>query len=220
MPKKKLIHFRENRSFPHLFQLRYHEVKEDFSLKSNWNRDFFHNNNPIILELGCGKGEYTVELAEKYPEINFIGMDLKGARLWRGCKTVEEKGLKNVAFIRSMIDWIEKFFGDNEISEIWITFPDPFPNKERRRLTSPVFLDRYRKIMIPGGIIHLKTDNADFFSYTLEIIEKSNHQLISATDDLYHSKNTGDMISVQTYYEKIWLEQGKRICYVKFRIIN
>lgn len=218
MSKKKLIHYRENRSFPHLFQLRYHELKEDFSLRSKWNLDFFHNPNPIILELGCGKGEYTVELAEKYPDRNFIGMDLKGARIWRGCKTVQEKGMKNVAFIRSMIDYIEKFFGENEISEIWITFPDPHPGRERRRLTAPVFLDRYRKIMIPGGIIHLKTDNVDFFSYTLAIIARFDHQMITAVEDLYHSKITDDVTSVQTYYEKIWLEQGKNIFYVKFRL--
>jgi tRNA (guanine-N7-)-methyltransferase len=218
VPKKKLIHFRENHSFPHLFQLRYHELKEDFSLKSHWNQDFFYNFNPIILELGCGNGEYTVELAGKYPERNFIGMDLKGARLWRGCKTVQENGMKNVAFIRSMIDYIEKFFGENEISEIWITFPDPHPRKERKRLTASVFLERYHKIIIPGGIIHLKTDNAGFFSYTLGIIGKYNYQLLEATDDLYHSEITGDAISVQTYYEKIWLEKSKKICYLKFRM--
>lgn len=218
MSKKKLIHFQENLSFPHLFQLRYHEVKEDFFLKSKWHRNFFHNENPITLELGCGKGEYTVALAGKYPEHNFIGMDLKGARLWRGCKTVQDQGMKNIAFIRSMIDYIEKFFGENEVSEIWITFPDPHPTRERRRLTAPVFLERYRNIMVPGGNIHLKTDNDDFYSYTLEIIDKFNHRLLHATDDLYHSDITGDMISVQTHYEKIWLEQGKRICYLEFRL--
>lgn len=218
MSKKKLIHFRENHLFPHLFQLRYHELKEDFFLKSKWNSDFFHNANPIILELGCGKGEYTVELAEKYLEKNFIGMDLKGARLWRGCKTVQEKGMKNVAFIRSMIDHIGKFFGENEISEIWITFPDPHPKKERRRLTAPVFLERYRQILSPGGILHLKTDNQDFYSYTHDLIKTSGHTLLFATDDLYNSGIHDDVISVQTTYEKKWLEQGKKICYLKFRL--
>ena len=218
MPKKKLIHFRENRSFPHLFQLRYHELQEDFFLRAQWNRKFFHNSNPVILELGCGKGEYTVKLAEKYPESNFIGMDLKGARLWKGCKTVQEKGMKNVAFIRSLIDQVEKFFGENEISTIWITFPDPYPNRERKRLTAPVFLERYRNILIPGGIIHLKTDNYEFYSYTLDIIGKSGYRLLYSTEDLYQSGLEDDVISVQTYYEKIWLEQGKKICYLKFQL--
>ena len=184
----------------------------------HWAEDFFKNPNPIILELGCGKGEYTVGLAEKYPEKNFIGIDLKGARLWRGSKTVQENRMKNVAFIRSRVDHILRFFGPGEVSGIWITFPDPQPGKERKRLTSNVFLDRYKIITTPDAIIHLKTDNPDFFQYTLDIIEKNDHNLLYSTDDLYHCDLAEDVITIRTYYENMWLEKGKKICYVKFRL--
>ncbi|MCX6247090.1 MAG: tRNA (guanosine(46)-N7)-methyltransferase TrmB [Bacteroidetes bacterium] len=218
MTKKKLIHFRENLTFPHLFQPGYSEIEKDFHYSSCWKRDFFHNDNPIILELGCGKGEYTVGLAEKYPEKNFIGIDFKGARLWRGSKTVKEKELKNVAFIRTQVDHVIKFFGPGEISEIWITFPDPQPNKERKRLTAPVFLDRYRNLLGPDGIIHLKTDDLDFYTYTLKIIGQENHSTLFSTTDLYHSGFSEDVISIRTYYENRWLELGKNICYIKFKL--
>jgi tRNA (guanine-N7-)-methyltransferase len=216
--KKKLIHFQENLTFPHLFQPGYPEIENDFRLSSNWNKDFFHNGNPIILELGCGKGEYTVGLAEKYPEKNFIGIDFKGARLWRGARTVMEKEMKNVAFIRTQVDHITKFFGPGEVSEIWITFPDPQPHKERKRLTAPVFLDRYQRILGPEGILHLKTDDNGFYSYTLEIIEHFHHPILYSTDDLYHSGISDDVITIRTFYEKMWLGAGKNICYVRFKL--
>jgi tRNA (guanine-N7-)-methyltransferase len=216
--KKKLIHFQENLSFPHLFQAKYHELISDHHLRNHWKEGFFGNNNPIILELGCGKGEYTIGLAEKSPDRNFVGMDVKGARLWRGCRTVEERKLRNVAFIRSQVDHITKFFGREEVDEIWITFPDPQVKKEKKRLTAPVFLERYRNILIPGGIIHLKTDNSALFAYTLEIAERDGHPVLFATDDLYHLETIEDAGTIQTYYEKIWLEAGKKICYLKFRI--
>ena len=218
MAKKKLIHFRENLTFSHLFQPRYHEIEENFRLSSCWGKDFFSNTNPIILELGCGKGEYTVGLAEKYPEKNFIGIDFKGARLWRGAKTVQEKKMKNVAFIRTQVDHVNKFFGPGEISEIWITFPDPQPGKERKRLTAPLFLDRYRILLCPDGILHLKTDDLDFYNYTLEIIEQYHHPVLFSTDDLYHSGFSEDVISIRTFYENMWLEIGKKICYIKFKL--
>jgi tRNA (guanine-N7-)-methyltransferase len=218
VPKKKLIHFRENLTFPHLFQPHYHEILNGFGLSSNWGRDFFHNTNPIILELGCGKGEYTVGLAEKYPEKNFIGIDLKGARLWRGARTVQEKQLKNVAFIRTRVDHVNKFFGPGEVYGIWITFPDPQPGKERKRLTAPVFLDRYKILMGSQGVIHLKTDNEAFYQYTLEIINACNHFLLFSTGDLYRSDFNEDVVSIQTYYEKMWLQSGKKICYIQFRL--
>ena len=218
MPKKKLIHFQENLTFPHLFQPRYHEINNGFGLFNKWGSDFFFNSNPIVLELGCGKGEYTVGLAEKYPDKNFIGIDLKGARLWRGARTVMEKQLKNVAFIRNQVDHINKFFGPGEISEIWITFPDPQPGKERKRLTAPVFLDRYRIILGPQGIIHLKTDDQGFYNYTLEIIPEQKHYLLFFTDDLYHSGFSEDVVSIRTFYEQMWLNIGKKICYIKFRL--
>lgn len=218
MAKKKLIHFRENLTFPYLFQPRYSEIEEDIRMSSCWGKDFFSNTNPIILELGCGKGEYTIGLAEKYPQKNFIGIDFKGARLWRGAKTVQEKEMKNVAFIRTQVDHVNKFFGPGEISEIWITFPDPQPGKERKRLTAPLFLDRYRILLCPEGILHLKTDDLDFYNYTLEIIGQYHHPLLYSTDDLYHSGCSEDIISIRTFYENMWLEIGKKIYYIKFKL--
>jgi tRNA (guanine-N7-)-methyltransferase len=219
VPKKKLIHFRENLTFPHLFQPRFNEIEENFKFWSRWHKDFFFNENPIILELGCGKGEYTVGLAEKYPGKNFIGIDFKGARLWRGARTVQEQKMKNVAFIRTQVDHITKFFIPGEISEIWITFPDPQPGKERKRLTAPLFLDRYKMLLCPEGVLHLKTDNQDFYNYTLQIITRHQHQVLYSTNDLYHSGCSEEVISIQTYYEKMWLNIGKKICYIKF-ILN
>jgi len=216
--KKKLVHFQENLTFPHLFQYRYQEIETHFKMRSNWNVDFFRNQNPLILELGCGKGEYTVGLAAKHPAKNFIGIDLKGARLWRGCKTVEEQNLPNVAFIRTRVDHVEKFFGPGEVSEIWITFPDPQVGKARKRLTSPVFLDRYRNILAPGGIIHLKTDDPGLYSFTMGIIAEQQLKITFASDDLYHQHSPEDVRSIQTYYEKIWLEQNKKICYIQFQL--
>lgn len=216
MPKKKLIHFQENLTFPQLFQFRYTELRKGFPLRGNWNMKFFGNENPLVLELGCGKGEYTVGLARAHPDTNFIGIDIKGARLWKGCKTVANENLGNAAFIRSQVDHIEKFFASNEISGIWITFPDPQPNKERKRLTSPQFLERYKRILKDNGVIHLKTDNREFYEYTLEVIRESGLRLHWSCEDLYNSGTTGDATMFQTYYEKIWLDIGKKICYLKF----
>jgi tRNA (guanine-N7-)-methyltransferase len=218
VPKKKLQHFQENLSFPHLFQAKYHELITDHHLRTRWREEFFRNNNPVLLELGCGKGEYTIGLAEKSPEKNFIGMDIKGARLWRGCKIVQEKQLKNVAFLRSQVDHITKFFGKNEVSEIWITFPDPQLRKEKKRLTSPGFLEKYRNILAPGGIIHVKTDSQMLFNYTFGIVTRENLPVLFATEDLYHLKTIEDAGTIQTYYERKWLEKGKKICYLKFQV--
>jgi tRNA (guanine-N7-)-methyltransferase len=215
--KKKLIHFQENLSFPYLFQPTYNDLYSVYPMRSNWHSRFFNNDHPIILELGCGKGEYTVGLAAKYPARNFIGIDWKGARLWRGCKSVSEQDLKNVGFIRTQIDHIEQVFAPGEVSEIWITFPDPHSGKERRRLTAPVFLDKYRNILPPGGIIHLKTDDSFFYNYTMNVIREYDHSLIWATDDLYHSGSSDDVVAIQTYYENRWLGLGKKICYIKFQ---
>ena len=214
MTKKKLIHFAENLTFPHLFQPKFHEFQPEFILKSRWHSDFFMNDHPVIIELGCGKGEYTVGLAQKYPEKNFIGIDWKGARLWRGCKTVSEQNMKNVAFVRTLADHVPNFFADGEVSEVWITFPDPQPKKERRRLTAPVFLQKYKKILIPEGIVHLKTDDQEFYQYSLEIMQQSGFSLLWSTDDLYHSGTTDVVIEIQTFYERKWLESGKKIYYL------
>lgn len=216
MPKKKLVHFKENLTFPHLFQFRHSDLQKEFAIRGNWNKQFFYNQNPLVLELGCGKGEYTIGLAKAYPETNFIGIDVKGARLWRGCKTIAEENLGNAAFIRSQVDHIEKFFDMNEVSGIWITFPDPQPGKERKRLTSPQFLERYKRILKNNGIIHLKTDNLAFFEYTLGVIADSNLKLHWSTDDLYNSGTADDIMMIRTYYESMWLGIGKKICYLRF----
>ena len=218
MGKKKLVHFQENLTFPHLFQPSYNDLVPDFRLRSNWHGHFFCNANPLTVELGCGKGEYTVGLASMYPDRNFMGIDWKGSRLWRGCKTVAEQQMKNVGFVRTQVDHIEKIFAPGEVSEIWITFPDPQLKKERLRLTAPLFLAKYRNILTAGGTIHLKTDDSFFYNYTLEIVRGHNHRLIWSTDDLYASGNQDDVVAIRTFYESRWLEMGKKICYVKFQL--
>lgn len=218
MAKKKLIHFQENLTFSHLFQLSHEELLKGFHLKDQWNKNFFRNDNSIILELGCGKGEYTTGLAERYDSGNFIGIDLKGARLWRGCRTVQDKGLRNVAFIRTRVDHVESIFGKEEVSEIWITFPDPQPGKARKRLTSPFFIDKYRKILKKENIVHLKTDDQSLYIYTRDVIKDSGLELLYATDDLYQSGFMGEASALQTFYEQMWIEKGKKICYLQFRI--
>lgn len=218
MPKKKLIHFQENLLFPHLLQPSFQELMSGFPFRGNWHNNFFNHDYPIVLELGCGKGEYTIGLAELYPEKNFLGIDNKGARLWRGCKSVEEKKLTNAGFVRTLVDHVELLFGKHEVSEIWITFPDPQPKKEHRRLTSPVFLKKYHHILIPDGVIHLKTDDREFFQYTLDIIRKYHHRLLWSTDDLYQASITDDVTRVRTFYESRWLEIGRKIGYLRFQL--
>lgn len=218
--KNKLQRFAENATFDNMFQLSYEEVIDGFKYRGSWNKDFFKNENNLVLELGCGKGEYTVGQAHAFPNKNFIGIDIKGARIWRGLKNTEKQQLKNVAFIRSRINLIEYFFDKNEVSEIWITFPDPHPSKikEKRRLTSPQFLNRYYKIIKPGGIIHLKTDNIIFFEYTLDIIKEQGHNLLYKSYDVYGDMNNSVLTQIQTFYEKKWLEFGTKIKYLKFNL--
>lgn len=218
MPKKKLIHFRENLTFPYLFQPTYLDLREDFPLRSKWHSDFFRNTNPIVLEVGCGKGEYTVGLAKQNPQKNFIGIDIKGARLWRGCITVREESLRNVAFIRTLADHLERLFSPSEIAEAWITFPDPQPKKTWRRFTSTWFLGKFMNVMAPGGTIHLKTDNHDYFLFTLDVIRLEGHRLLLSTDDLYKSGITGGTAEIRTFYETRWLEEGRKICYLSFQL--
>ncbi|MCF8297254.1 MAG: tRNA (guanosine(46)-N7)-methyltransferase TrmB [Saprospiraceae bacterium] len=218
--KKKLQQFAETKTFPNFFEPSYEKLKEGFSLKGNWRADFFKNQNPIIIELGCGKGEYTVGLAEKYPDKNYIGIDLKGARMWRGCKDSIEKNMKNVAFVRSKIQNLEYFFAQDEIDEIWLTFPDPQPrsSKENKRLSSPAFINRYKNILKKDAIIHLKTDDVFLFDYTLGVIAEYKHELIFETHDLYKSGINDDVMDFQTHYEKIFLREGKKINYLKFKL--
>ena len=218
--KNKLQHFAENETFDNMFQLSYEQLVEGFVHRGNWRNGFFKNGNDLTVELGCGKGEYTVGLAHKFPNINFVGIDIKGARIWRGLKNTEEGNLKNVAFIRSRINLIEYMFGPNEISNICITFPDPHPSviKEKRRLTSPQFIERYYKVLKPEGTINLKTDNIVFFEYTLDIIHSEGHELLYSTYDVYGEENDTVLTDIQTFYEKKWLKNGTKIKFLKFRL--
>jgi tRNA (guanine-N7-)-methyltransferase len=220
LAKNKLGRFEECKTFHNLIQAGYYDLLDDHPLRGKWAEKYFGNQHPIILELGCGKGEYTLSLAEKNSDHNFIGIDNKGARLWRGCKNAIEKELQNVCFIRTRIELIERFFALNEVSGIWITFPDPQPrgSKESKRLTSPRFLSHYKYILKPNSIIHLKTDNTGLFEYTLETIQEHGHTLLFHTFDLYGLNMTDQASSVQTFYEKMFLEQGEKIKYLRFRL--
>ncbi len=213
MGKDKLRRFTEISTFKNVLQL-----TEGHALKGNWLAKHFKNNHPVVLELACGKGEYTVEMARLCPQKNFIGVDYKGNRIWRGAKTALEEGINNVSFLRIQIENIAEYFTVNEVSEIWITFPDPQPQlgREKKRLTSPRFLDQYRQILQPGGFIHLKTDNDDLYTYTLEKIAAQNLKLYVSTNDLYHSEYDNEILSIKTYYEKKYLSNNKNINYVKF----
>jgi tRNA (guanine-N7-)-methyltransferase len=217
--KKKLIRFAENFTFDHLFQQSYSELMKGFPLKGKWRSGYFLNDHPITLELGCGKGEYAVGLARMFPRQNFIGVDIKGARLWKGCKTVQEEDLKNVAFIRTKIEMIEQFFGNGEVDEIWLTFPDPRPKKidRKKRLVSPEFLKRYSSIMRKNGIVHLKTDNRGLFDYALEILEETGQELLFVTTDLYNSGFEGPASSFRTFYEEKFLKENIKINYLQFK---
>ncbi|MBC7524383.1 MAG: tRNA (guanosine(46)-N7)-methyltransferase TrmB [Flavobacterium sp.] len=220
--KNKLIRFRENETFTNVFQPTREEVVTSlFTLKGKWNSDFFKNNNPIIVELGCGKGEYTVGLAERNPNCNYIGIDVKGARFWRGAKTAVENNMQNVAFVRTQIELIEDIFGLNEISEIWITFPDPQIKYKRtkHRMTNSEFLQLYKKILKPNGIVNLKTDSEFMHGYTLGLLHGEGHEVLYANHNVY--KNEGapkEVTDFQTFYEKQYLEINKAITYIRFTI--
>jgi tRNA (guanine-N7-)-methyltransferase len=221
MPKKKLIHFAENRTFANFFQPTYHELHEHgFQYKGIWARDFFRNDHPLVLELGCGKGEYTVGLAQRFPDKNYIGLDIKGARIWRGCKTAVDNGMPNVAFIRSRIELIGEFFGPGEVSEIWLPFPDPQPKTPyiKKRLVSPSFLHRYSGILNTKHIIHLKTDNLPLFEYAMEVIDEGGHSLLFATHDLYHTAENEVAAGIRTFYEEMFLKNGMKINYMRFQL--
>jgi tRNA (guanine-N7-)-methyltransferase len=190
-------------------------------LKGQWCAEFFKNNHPLVLELGCGKGEYTVGLAERDPNKNYIGIDIKGARFWRGAKTAQENKLPNVAFIRAQIELIEGLFEAHEVDEIWITFPDPQIKYKRgkHRLTNPVFLNRYKHILKADGVVHLKTDSEYMHGYTLGLLQGLGHDIQYANHDIYHQEGSPEVVTgIQTFYEKTYLEQGKAITYLRFKI--
>ncbi|WP_039053632.1 tRNA (guanosine(46)-N7)-methyltransferase TrmB [Sphingobacterium sp. T2] len=214
MGKDKLRKFAEVATFKNVVQL---DAGKDY--KGQWASKFFDNNNPVILELACGKGEYTVNLAKLFPDKNFIGIDYKGNRIWRGAKTALEEGIDNVGFLRIQIETILEHFDENEISEIWITFPDPQPqqSREKKRLTHPRFLERYKFILKEDGILHLKTDNDGFYAYTLEQIDNLGYHKIKETTDLYNSDLVDEVLSIKTYYEKKYLAVDKNINYVQWQ---
>lgn len=208
-------------TFSNVLQPSLEEVfNKDYPLKGNWSRDFFKNSNPIVLELGCGKGEYTVGLARKFPGKNFLGIDIKGARMWIGAKDALENNLQNVGFLRTRIEHIESFFAKDEISEIWITFPDPQLKKQRvkKRLTSSRFLPKYRKFIKRQGLIHLKTDNEVLFNYTHELAKQNQFKIEVATANLYGSGSSDDILAIQTFYESQYVAQGIPIKYIRFTI--
>jgi tRNA (guanine-N7-)-methyltransferase len=211
--KDKLRRFAEIDTFSNVLQL---DAGKPF--KGQWNTGFFKNSNPVVLELACGKGEYTVNLATLFPGKNFIGIDYKGNRIWRGAKTALEDGVGNVGFLRIQIETLIEYFAPGEVDEIWITFPDPQPqlSREKKRLTSTRFLDMYRVILKPGGFVNLKTDNDDLHAYTVEKIVGTALNLHVKTEDLYHSEHANEVLSIKTYYEKKYLKHNKNINYLKF----
>ncbi|AWX44093.1 tRNA (guanine(46)-N(7))-methyltransferase [Flagellimonas maritima] len=218
--KNKLKRFRENESFSNVIQPTRNEILDAFRLKGNW-ASFFKNENPIVLELGCGKGEYTVGLAKRSPDKNYIGVDIKGARFWKGAKSALETGLNNVAFLRAQIELVDHLFGPDEIAEIWITFPDPQIKYKRtkHRMTNPGFLKKYQAILKAGGTVNLKTDSEFMHGYTLGLLQGQGHEIIYSNHDVY--KNEGspkEVLEIQTFYENQYLEKGKPITYIQFRI--
>jgi tRNA (guanine-N7-)-methyltransferase len=222
MGKGKLQKFADMENYPNVFQYPYSVLEYvPFEMQGHWHEQYFHNNNPIILELGCGRGEYTVELAKLYPECNFIGVDIKGARMWTGATQAINDKLNNVAFLRTNIEIIDRFFSTNEVSEIWLTFSDPQMKNVHKRLTSTFFMERYRKFLVDQGIIHLKTDSNFLFTYTSYMIEHNHLPILFCTEDLYGCKMddaTKKILSIQTYYESQWIARGLKIKYMKFNL--
>jgi len=220
LAKNKLRKFSQMAEYKNVFQPTFEELKTGFSLKGKWKSAFFKNNNPLVVELGCGKGEYSVGLAKKYPNKNFLGLDVKGARMWQGATQAIEQNLDNVAFLRTRIEFIEWCFASDEVDEIWITFPDPQIKKKRakNRLTHPVFLERYSNILHQDGLIHLKTDSQFLHGYTLGIIEGHQHVLEDAEHDIYNVQLKRSDMEIKTHYEQLFLEKDMPITYLRFRL--
>lgn len=221
MGKNKLARWAEMKSFNNVIEPPADEVlSKDHPVKGNWQKSIFKNTNPVILELGCGKGEYTVGLATRFPQNNYIGIDIKGARMWRGSKTAHENKIQNTAFLRTRIEFINSFFSTEEVEEIWITFPDPQPKRRNagKRLTSPSFLNSYRMFLKNDGIIHLKTDNKELYNYTEEVVKHNDLEIVASTNDLYSGLLNNDILSIRTHYEQLFLNRGIKICYLSFRL--
>ena len=220
--KNKLKRFKENETFENVFQPTREEVTSgEFPLKGKWSSEFFKNDHPIIVELGCGKGEYSVGLAERYPEKNFIGIDVKGARFWRGAKTAVDSGMNNVAFIRTQIELLDYVFAENEIDEIWITFPDPQIKYKRtkHRMTNSEFLQLYKKVLKKDGVVNLKTDSEFMHGYTLGLLHGEGHEVLYANHNVYKNEGSPEIVTaIQTFYEKQYLEINKAITYIRFKI--
>lgn len=222
MGKNKLKKFAQMETFEHVVQpTREVLINNQFELKGSWGKEMFGNDNPIVIELGCGRGEYTVALAERYPDKNFIGMDIKGSRMWQGATQAIDKGLKNVAFLRLRIEDVEHCFAQNEVSEIWITFPDPQIKFRRRakRLTHPEFLNKYKQFLKPNGLVHLKTDSAFLYGYTMGIVEMEGYEVLDSSHDVYQFKQDNELLmNIKTYYEELFHSKGFPITYIQFKM--
>lgn len=226
MSKNKLKKFGEMETFHNVFQCSMRELDNNHPvvrMAGRWRSDYFHNDAPIVLELGCGRGEYTVGLAQRYPDKNFIGIDIKGARMWAGAKQAEENQITNVAFLRTNIEMLPHFFAENEVDEIWITFPDPQMKKATKRLTSSFFMQRYQQFMKDGGTIHLKTDSTFLYIYTQEMIHVNEYPKLFDFSDIYHTPQAKEQVGLtelQTHYEHQWLDRGLTIKYLSWSLTH
>jgi len=215
--KGKLEKFAEMAQLPNVIEYPLSRLKtEKFEGKGKWNAGFFKNDHPIVLELGCGKGEYTVGLARREKHVNYIGIDIKGARMWKGAKEAFAEGLNNAGFLRTQIEWLDRFFAPGEVSEIWITFPDPQMKKLRNRLTATNFIEKYTAVLKPGGVVHLKTDSLFMYTYTCEMVKHNGFEIVTQFDDIYAQTDLDDILNVKTHYEQQWLSRGITIKYIAF----